>query len=145
MPERPPEIPTKCLRDLVGWLKAERVPGVIIGGIAVSILSKPRTTKDVDALIQLDDSRLPDFLKSGRGYGFVPRIPGAVKFAREHRVFLIRHRLSQTDVDVILGGMEYERTIIKQSRRIRVGEFWIRVPRPEDLPQDGRRQAPGSG
>ena len=42
------------LRDLVAWLDAEKVPGVVIGGLAASLLGRPRLTRDVDALVLAD-------------------------------------------------------------------------------------------
>jgi hypothetical protein len=38
-----------ALEDLVGWFKGREVPGVVIGGVAASVLGRPRMTRDVDA------------------------------------------------------------------------------------------------
>lgn len=54
-----------ALRDLVAWLQAERVPGVVIGGVAASLLGRPRVTRDVDAVVLLDDARWEGFLAAG--------------------------------------------------------------------------------
>jgi hypothetical protein len=53
------------LRDLTAWLKAGQVPGVVIGGLAASLLGRPRLTRDVDALVLLEESRRADFLHLG--------------------------------------------------------------------------------
>lgn len=37
------------LRDLVAWLEYGKVPGVVIGGLAASLLGRPRLTRDVEA------------------------------------------------------------------------------------------------
>ncbi len=42
------------LRDLVGWWKAGKVPGVVIGGLAASLLGRPRLTRGVDALVLVE-------------------------------------------------------------------------------------------
>jgi len=36
------------LRDLVAWLEYGKVPGVVIGGLAASLLGRPRLTQDVE-------------------------------------------------------------------------------------------------
>jgi hypothetical protein len=43
----------EAMRALLAWSKTSHVPLLIIGGVAVSLLSKPRTTKDVDAVAWL--------------------------------------------------------------------------------------------
>jgi len=35
------------LADLIAWLKAEEVAGVVIGGLAASLLGRPRLTRAV--------------------------------------------------------------------------------------------------
>src|SRR5207249_10171218 len=58
-PVLPPEI---TLGALIAWLQSENVSGLIIGGVAASLLGRPRFTRDVDVLILLDDDRWEKFL-----------------------------------------------------------------------------------
>jgi hypothetical protein len=58
------------LRNLVAWFKAGKVPGVVIGGLAASLLGRPRLTRDVDALVLVDEGLWADFLTVGARYGF---------------------------------------------------------------------------
>jgi hypothetical protein len=44
------------LRDLMAWVKAGKVQGVVIGGLAASLLGRPRLTRDVDMLVLADPS-----------------------------------------------------------------------------------------
>lgn len=39
------------LHDLVSWFHNFNVQGLVIGGVAASLLGRPRITHDVDALI----------------------------------------------------------------------------------------------
>ena len=56
-------VPFKAvLSDLLKWLKG--YPFVIIGGIAVSLLGKPRHTQDIDALILLDNEKWNELLNT---------------------------------------------------------------------------------
>jgi hypothetical protein len=39
-----------ALADLAKWLDYTSIPAVIIGGVAASVLGRPRLTRDIDAL-----------------------------------------------------------------------------------------------
>jgi hypothetical protein len=54
-----------ALRALTGWLEAEHIAHTMIEGVAVSLLAQPRATQDIDAVIWLEESRWPTFLKAG--------------------------------------------------------------------------------
>lgn len=98
-----PLLPFAVLKDLVSWLKAEGVSGMITGGIAASILGRPRVTRDVDAIIIIDFDILDKFIKSAALYRFVPRIKDVLTFAKKARVLLMRHKLPlPTPEDLII-------------------------------------------
>jgi hypothetical protein len=65
--------------------------GVIIGGIAVGFLGKPRYTADVDALFLLSAQKIPQFLEHTRAENIIPLIQNANAFARKNRVLLLKH------------------------------------------------------
>jgi hypothetical protein len=46
---------TSALGDVMRWMTDEEIPGVVIGGVACSILGGPRMTRDVDALVLGDE------------------------------------------------------------------------------------------
>ena len=48
--------------------------GIIIGGIAASLLGRPRLTADVDAMILLSIEELPLLMEAATQEGLVPRI-----------------------------------------------------------------------
>ena len=54
------------LKDLLLWFQDSPGEFLIIGGIAVSLLARPRTTQDIDVLSMLDESQWECFLKTGR-------------------------------------------------------------------------------
>jgi hypothetical protein len=88
------------LADLIAWLKTEEVEGVVIGGLAASLLGRPRLTRDVDVLV-VDEGRWAGFLTTGATYGFVPRQRDTLAFAEQSRVLLVRHEPSGLDADVV--------------------------------------------
>ena len=56
---------------------------MIIGGVAASLLGKPRLTADVDAVALIEDKELPDLLKAAKSIGFKTRISDAMEFAQK--------------------------------------------------------------
>lgn len=91
-----------AMSALVGWLREAKVPGVVIGGVAVSLLGRPRATRDVDAVMWLDDERrLTDLVKAASFHDLRPRMDDAVSFARQNRVLLLRHESSSVDLDTL--------------------------------------------
>ena len=65
--------------------------GMVIGGVAASLLGQPRLTADLDAVIILDVAELPHLLEAAIQEGLIPRISDAEAFARQNRVLLLRH------------------------------------------------------
>lgn len=122
-----------ALGALVAWLDATRTRGAIIGGVAASLLGRPRVTGDVDALVLVDDDTWQDFLAAGVFHGVRVRRPDAVAFARRSRVLLLRHEPSGIDIDVSVGLLPFEHELIARARRRRVGGIVVPIPTPEDL------------
>jgi predicted nucleotidyltransferase len=125
--------PTQCLRDIQRWLKAAKVRGAIIGGVASGLLGTPRVTRDVDLLIVIDESEWPAFLRHASGSGFDARIPDALEYANTSRVLLMRHRRSKMEVDVALGSLEFERELIRRAKPVTIRGLRVMVCTPEDL------------
>lgn len=128
----PIELPKACLRDLVHWLRAAKVRGVIIGGIAASLLGRPRITRDVDALVSIE-ADWQRFLEIGQQCGFRPRIDDPVEFAEETRVLLMRHEESAVDVDLMLAALPFEQEVIRRSAVKRIAGIPLPLPTPSDL------------
>lgn len=121
------------LRDLVAWLKAEKVRGVVIGGLAASLLGRPRLTRDVDALVLVDEVHWAKFLAAGANLGFLPRRADALAFAQETRVLLMRHEPSGIDADIVFGSLPFEKEAVTRAGWVELGGVKIPLPLPEDL------------
>ncbi len=127
------------LRDLLAWLHAAHVEGVIIGGVAAAILGRPRVTRDVDAVVLLDEPRWAEFLTLGQTFGFLPRLSDALDFARQSRVLLVRHQPSGIDADISLGPLPFEEEVLEWKSSIQAGGLTLPLPtqavahRPRDL------------
>jgi len=124
---------TAALTDVMRWFADEEIRGVIVGGVAASILGRPRMTRDVDALILAEDTGWDRLVRSASSFGITPRIENAIDFAARTRVLLLRHDPSGVDVDVMLGALEFHNELVARSALVDLGVLQVRVPSPEDL------------
>jgi hypothetical protein len=106
---------------------------MVIGGVAASLLGRPRATRDVDALVLLPDDAWGAFVAAGAKFGFVPRIADCLAFARRSRVLLMRHGPSEADIDITLGALPFEFEAIGRAQIAQFEGISVALPTPEDL------------
>jgi hypothetical protein len=109
------------------------VPWVVIGGLAASLLGRPRATRDIDLLVLAEESRWASLLEAGSTFGFRPRIDDPIAFARQSHVLIVRHEPTSVDVDLIIGALPFERETVAQARRITISGVQISLPTVERL------------
>jgi len=121
------------LHDLVHWFKCGTVRGLVIGGVAASLLGRPRVTHDVDVLVLLKREEYEEFLAEGKQLGFIPRLSDAIDFAQKNRVFLVCHEPSGINVDISIGVLPFEEEAIGRGVTVDLGGVGVPIPTPEDL------------
>jgi len=124
---------TDALRAVLRLLQRMDDRGVIIGGVAASLLGRPRLTADIDVVILLSVDQLSHLLEVAAEEGLMPRIPDVVEFARQYRVLLLQHPESGIPVDISLGILPFEVEMVERRVLLNVAGLTIPVPRPEDL------------
>ena len=107
--------------------------GVIIGGIAVGFLGRPRLTEDVDAMFLLSTNDIPQFLEAAKIENIQPRIPNAEEFAKKSRVLLLQHSPTEINIDISLGILPFEEEMVERGIVQSTSTLSIRLPTPEDL------------
>lgn len=107
--------------------------GVIIGGIAVGFLGKPRFTADIDAMFLLSAQEIPKFLELASVEKIVPRIKNAAEFAKKNRVLLLRYDPTDIDIDISLGILPFEEEMVERGNTKTFANLSLRLPSPEDL------------
>ncbi len=122
-----------ALRSLMEWFSVKKVRGVVIGGVAASLLGRPRFTRDIDALVLLDIDFCGDFLSAGEKFGFVPRRAGVLNFAKKNRILLVRHNPSSIDIDISLGALPFEEEAVSRAKMLKISGIKVSLPSPEDL------------
>lgn len=133
MVDRVPATLLAALADLVKWMDDTKMPSMVIGGVAASVLGRPRLTQDVDALAILPEADWENALSNAAGHGILPRIENPLEFARRSRVLLMRHAQSGIDIDLTFGRLPFEQTAIDNSEIHIIGALRVRLPRVEDL------------
>lgn len=133
MPEPVPEAFLNVLADLTTWLEDAEIPAMVVGGVAASILGRPRATRDIDSLAMAEEARWPALLEAAPKHGIVARIEDPLSFAHRTHVFLLRHADSGIDIDVILGRLPYEQDAVARGELHDLGGVRVRLPRVEDL------------
>jgi hypothetical protein len=133
MSERVPNAFIRVLSDLAAWLEATQAPAMIVGGVAASILGRPRATRDIDALAILPEERWAEALGAARRFGITPRVENPLTVAERTRVLLLRHEESGLDIDFILGRLPYEEEAIGRGELHDLGGVRVKLPRVEDL------------
>ena len=117
----------------MGWLDAAHIPSMIIGGVAASVLGRPRLTRDVDALAVLPEGDWAEAIRLAPQFNILSRIDNALQFAKRSRVLLMRHTTSGIDVDLTFGELPFERAAVANCENHDVGGIRVRLPRVEDL------------
>jgi predicted nucleotidyltransferase len=122
--------PIRALQALLEYFNHQ---GVVIGGVAASLLGNPRFTADIDVVLLMGIDDLPNLLKEAARHGIEPRISNAIEFAHRSRVVLLRHTASGIDIDLSLGILPFEVEMVERSSLVEIGTIKIRLPTPEDL------------
>ena len=106
---------------------------MVIGGIAVIARGVRRMTTDVDVVVRGDSVDTTSLLRTLRRFGIEPRIAGALEFAQENLVLLLRHTKTGVDLDLSFGWTTFEHEAIAASTRAAYGPAEFPMARAEDL------------
>jgi hypothetical protein len=123
----------EVIRDACSVFSSLRIPYVIVGGVAVNLLGRARSTFDVDAIADIDAAGAERLVKAFRRKGFeVSRedIEDALKDKGHFSVFDSR---SGYRIDCKGAYTTNEKRALSERRRLRVADKFIFVDSAEDL------------
>lgn len=121
------------LSDIVDFLRREKVPYVLVGGLATSLRGQPRVTADVDMIILGDVERalsLVDGLQESR---FAPLFDDVADVVRNAFLLPIRHRATGVKVDLAIGLSGFEQQVVGRAEVLDLAGTSICVATAEDL------------
>jgi len=122
-----------ALRALCALLKKSHKQGMIIGGVASSLLGHPRLTMDIDATVMIDDKDIDQFLILAAAEGLSPRRTHSAEFMRQSAMLLLQHDASGVPIDINQGRLPFESLAAGKAKTKRHGGISIPMPTPEDL------------
>ena len=127
-----------CLEELSQLLETERIPYVVMGGIAVRVYGIPRATYDLDFTLSLPRTELPRLydLMEAKGYtvpesyrqGWVDKV--AEMPLVKCKVYLDGRGI---DLDFFLAESTYQASVMQRRRREQVNGCSVWLVSPEDL------------
>lgn len=123
----------QAIGAVTAWLREANVRAAVIGGVAASLLGRPRVTKDVDLVALTDDGDLPGLLALGQHHDIVPRAADAMEFAKVSRVLLLKHEPSGIEIDLSLASLPFEREVIERAVEHTIRGVPFRVATAEDI------------
>jgi len=121
----------QALTELAHILSLNKIPYMIIGGMANAVWGEPRATIDVDATIWLREEEIDRIVPVLSSY-FHPLVHDPSAFILETNVLPMKSK-DGVRVDLIFGRLPYEKEAIERSVEISIEGLPVRFCTPEDL------------
>ncbi len=121
------------LEKLVKISRKSKTKLALMGGLATSVFGRPRATYDIDGIISLQEGDLEPFLSLLKSNGFKFDQKQPVKFIRGLAFITFYYPAHKTYVDLFVAKNEYQCTVLKRARRIKLEKLNLYVVSPEDL------------
>ena len=130
-----PETLLEQLLHVCRFLERNRIPYMVVGGIAVGIWAAPRATVDLDFVIGLDEQQLPLFIETAQKAGLVLFDPKPMQFKKMKllRMFLQGKEAQLLMLDFILTDDDYKRESLQRAIALPLEGQEIKVASPEDV------------
>jgi hypothetical protein len=121
----------EMIRRLHHILEANRIPYVIIGGLAAALWGIARTTVDVDVVLVLSSDQTSFLLDRLREAGFRASVEAFLRLreGRPVKIFFTR----RFSVDLRQASFRLDREAIRRAREVELFGLTLRLATPEDL------------
>lgn len=120
----------RAVINIAGFLRREKIPYMIIGGIANLFWGEPRTTLDIDITIKVKDSDIPRFISKIKDR-FPILVSEPKKFIEETRVLPVK--VEGLTADFIFATLAYEERAISRAVFREIDRKKVRICSIEDL------------
>lgn len=117
-------------RDAVDFLVGASTPYLIIGGLAVAAIGKPRMTSDVDVIGYLSTERATALIDAAVAAGFEV---DPDERERLRATGTLRFRKRPFQLDIILASLPFEDDARTRAHKRRMFGRLVPMPTPEDL------------
>jgi hypothetical protein len=121
-----------ALKALIEWSSDQQLQIAIVGGIAVSVYSQPRATKDIDAQL-ITQSTPAELVESLSRFGFQPAFKESVELAEDKGVLPLLYADTNTIVDIILARFPFMQEMVSRAIHLKIGELDVPLIKLGDL------------
>ena len=122
------------LARLVPWLENAEVPYMLTGSVASSFHGEPRSTLDLDVVIDPTREQLLRFVRQFPSPDYYSDEQQALDALAHRSQFNILDNVSDWKIDLIIAeNSEYGRTAMSRRRRVEVSGTKVFVCSPEDV------------
>jgi len=123
-------IEPEALKRVIEFLENNKIPYMVIGGLAISVWGEPRVTHDADFKVSLDMPLLEFRKMFFEQFQERPtKIPKQVLSPYVLRIWA----LPEVAVDLLVSVFDYEKQAIKRAKKATIEGVPTRVCRAEDL------------
>ena len=123
----------RTLADIATFLRDEKIPFAVIGGIAVTVRGDPRFTAAVDVVVGIEVDRGIELLDATAASSFRALLPDAEEILTSAYILPLRHVETGIRVDVAIGLSGFERDMIERAEEIAFEGVSVPVASAEDL------------
>ena len=116
---------------VIDFLEDSKVPYLVIGGVAVSLIGEPRMTQDIDLIISIRKQDVRHFLEAAAANGFELNIKE--KMQRIKRTGTFRLNRDSFHADIIIASIPLEDSAFERAQRLTFVNRTAFFPSPEDL------------
>lgn len=121
----------QSLRQVTAFLKRERIPYMLIGGMANMVWGKSRLTQDLDLSLLCRNEKIPVFIeKLKRKFKILPADPAS--FLKQTGVLPAVDN-NGIRIDFIFARLPYEENAIQRAKNVQFGKHPVKVCTVEDL------------
>lgn len=117
--------------NAVELLEETGIKYVLIGGVASDIWGRPRKTLDVDIVLQVSPEGFKDFLAAAANYKFTFNYNSALKHLKN--MGMCRFTYGAYHADFIMGYSEFEQTVFRRRRKVKLFNRSVWAASPEDV------------
>ncbi len=123
----------QVLEIVTSAARRRKIKIVVMGGMAISVYAPPRATFDIDAIGDVREESLDGFLMELKEQGFAFDEGSPVKTIAGMPFVTLYYGRSKIPLDLFLARNEFQGSIIRRARSLRVGDVKLDVISPEDL------------
>jgi len=114
------------------FLNSNNIDYVIVGGFAVLFYGNPRTTMDIDYVIQIEDENIPVLIKFFQENGFYADKYDMRAAFKERSHCTVEDKETMFRLDIKGVYSEMDERVLKNKRKVELDNIAIWIASPED-------------